>query len=76
MEGQADEVMLGPLPQPGEECGFGHNVRADNLSRTGWGWGCVATVDARGRTIWIADAHRGGGKRFVVCGHEKLTALF
>jgi hypothetical protein len=28
-----------------------------------------------GRTIWIADAHRGGGKRFVVRAEEKLTAF-
>jgi len=26
-------------------------------------------------TIWIADAHRGDGKRFVVCADEKLTAF-
>jgi hypothetical protein len=29
---------------------------ADNLSKAGWSWGCVATVDREGRTIWIADA--------------------
>jgi len=29
----------------------------------------------RGRTIWIADAHRGDGKRFVMHADEKLTAL-
>jgi hypothetical protein len=28
-----------------------------------------------GRTIWIADAHRGDGKRFVVHADEKLTAF-
>jgi hypothetical protein len=28
-----------------------------------------------GRTIWIADAHRGDGKRFVVRADEKLTAF-
>jgi hypothetical protein len=28
----------------------------------------------RGRTIWIADAHRGDGKRYVVRADEKLTA--
>jgi hypothetical protein len=31
-------------------------------------------VDSNGRTIWIADAHR-GGKRFVVRADEKLTAF-
>jgi len=48
---------------------------ADNLSESGWSWGCVATVDCEGRTIWIADAHRGDGKRFVVRADEKLTAF-
>jgi hypothetical protein len=32
---------------------------ADNLSKAGFSWGCVAAVDQRGQTIWIADAHRG-----------------
>jgi hypothetical protein len=32
-------------------------------------------VDASGRTIWIADAHRGDGKRFVVQADEKLIAF-
>jgi hypothetical protein len=27
------------------------------------------------RTIWIADAHRGDGKRFVARADEKLTAF-
>jgi len=35
----------------------------------------VATVDFNGQTIWIADAHRGDGKRFVVRADEKLTAF-
>jgi hypothetical protein len=29
----------------------------------------------KGRTIWIVDAHRDNGKRFVVRADEKLTAL-
>jgi hypothetical protein len=32
-------------------------------------------VDANGRTIWIVDAHRDNGKRFVVHADEKLTAF-
>jgi hypothetical protein len=32
-------------------------------------------VDSNGRTIWIADAHRDDGKRFVVQADEKLTAF-
>jgi len=35
----------------------------------------VSAVDRQGRTIWIADAHRGDGKRFVVRADEKLTAF-
>jgi hypothetical protein len=33
-------------------------------------------VDARGRTIFVADAHRGDRKRFIVRADEKLTAFF
>jgi hypothetical protein len=32
-------------------------------------------VDSTGRTIWIADAHRDDGKRFVVQADEELTAF-
>jgi hypothetical protein len=31
--------------------------------------------DFQGRTIWIADAHRGDGMRFIVRADEKLTAF-
>jgi len=37
--------------------------------------GCVSALDSDPRTIWIADAHRGDGKRFVVRADEKLTAF-
>jgi len=33
------------------------------------------TVDSNGRTIWIADAHRKDGRRFIVHADEKLTAF-
>ena len=33
------------------------------------------SVDSQGRTIWIVDAHRGDGKRFVVRADEILTAF-
>jgi hypothetical protein len=36
-------------------------IIADNLSKAGWSWGCVAAVDSAGRTIFVADAHRGDG---------------
>ena len=32
-------------------------------------------VDSQGRTIWIVDAHRGDGKRFIVRADQKLTAF-
>jgi hypothetical protein len=47
----------------------------DNLSKAGWSWGCLSAVDRDGRTIWIVDAHRGDGKRFVVHADEILTAF-
>jgi hypothetical protein len=50
-------------------------IIADNLSKAGWSWGCVSAVDSRGRTIFVADAHRGDRKRFVVRADEKLTAF-
>ena len=30
------------------------------------GGDCVSVIDANGRTMWIADAHRDDAKRFVV----------
>ena len=50
-------------------------IIADNLSKAGWSWGCVSAIDSNGRTIWIADAHRDDGKRFVVRADEKLSAF-
>jgi hypothetical protein len=49
-------------------------IITDNLSKASCSWGCVSAVDASGRRIWIADAHR-DGKRFVARAHEKLTAF-
>ena len=37
--------------------------------------GCVSDVDSNWRTIFVADAHRGEGQRFVVRAKEKLTAF-
>jgi hypothetical protein len=50
-------------------------IIADNLGKAGWSWGCVSAIDSQRRTIWIADAHRDDGKRFVVSADEKLTAF-
>jgi hypothetical protein len=64
-------VIAASLRRSVEVC----NNIADNLSKAGWSWGYVSAIDRSGRTIWIADAHRGDGKRFVVRADEKLTAF-
>jgi hypothetical protein len=50
-------------------------IIADNLSKAGWSWGCVSAIDANGRTIFVANARRGDGKRFVVRADEKQRPL-
>jgi hypothetical protein len=50
-------------------------IIADNLKKRGWSLGWVSAVDCQGRTIWIADAHRDGGQRFIVRADERLTAF-
>ena len=50
-------------------------IIADNLKKCGWSLGCVSAIDSNGRTIWIVDAHRDDGKRFVVGADEKVTAF-
>jgi hypothetical protein len=50
-------------------------IIADRLSKAGWSWGCVSAMDSNGRTIWVADAHRDDGNRFVVRADEKLTGV-
>jgi len=50
-------------------------IIADNLKNAGWSYGYVSAIDSNGRTIWIADAHRGDGKRFIVRADEKLSAF-
>jgi hypothetical protein len=50
-------------------------IIADNLNKAGWSYGYISAVDRKGRTIWIADAHRDDGKRHVVHADEVLTAF-
>ncbi len=50
-------------------------IIADNLSKAGWSWGCLSTINSNGQTIFVVDAHRDDGKRFVVRADEKLTAF-
>jgi hypothetical protein len=37
--------------------------------------GCVSAINSNGRTIWIVDAHRDNGRRFVVRSDEMLSAF-
>ncbi len=48
---------------------------SDKLSKAGWSLGWVSAVDSEGRTVWIVDAHRDNGKRFVVRSDELLSAF-
>ena len=50
-------------------------IIADNLKKRGWSLGWVSAVDSQARTIWIADAHRDDGKRFIVHADEKFAAF-
>jgi hypothetical protein len=50
-------------------------IIADRLSKAGWSLGLVSAIDAQGRTIWIVDAHRDDGRRFIVHADETLTAF-
>jgi len=50
-------------------------IIADRLSKAGSSLGCVSAIDSEGRTIWIVDAHRDDGKRFVVHADEILSAF-
>jgi len=47
----------------------------NRLAAAGWSFGWILAVDCDGRTIWIVDAHRSDGKRFVVHSDEKLSAF-
>jgi len=36
---------------------------------------CPSALDSNGQTIWIVDAHRDDGRRFIVHAAEKLSAF-
>jgi hypothetical protein len=50
-------------------------IIADSLKRAGGSLGCVSAIDCEGRTIWIVDAHRDDGKRFIARSNELLTTF-
>ena len=49
-------------------------IIADHLHDAGYTWGCVSAL-VNGRIMFIADAHKGDGTRFVVHADDKLTAF-
>ena len=50
-------------------------IIADNLSKAGCSLGWVSAVDHHGQAIFVADAQRGDGNRFIVHADEKLMAF-
>jgi hypothetical protein len=50
-------------------------IIADNLSKSRLELDWVSALDSNGRTIWIVDAHRGDGQRFVVRADEELNCF-
>ena len=50
-------------------------IIANNLSAAGWTWGVVSAVNTDGKIVFVADAHRSDGKRFIVRADELLTAF-
>jgi hypothetical protein len=46
-----------------------------HFKEAGWSWGWVSAVDSSGQTIFVADANRGDGQRFIVRADEKLAAF-
>ena len=72
-EGQIAAVT-GSIKQQAEQIQkVTHSLKSSNLRRkwstipkAGWSWGCVSAVNCNAQMIWIVDAHRDDGKRFVV----------
>ena len=50
-------------------------IIADNLSASGWSWGCSSQIDSTGRVLYMADAYSGDGRRFIILSDEKLSAF-
>jgi hypothetical protein len=50
-------------------------IIARNIKKRGWSLGWISAVDSEGQRIWIVDAHRRDGRRFIVTADEKLSAF-
>ena len=70
---QVDNPQLRKFAQSAPREVLGNQHRQSQQSRLELG--CVSAVDSNGRTIFVADAHRGDAKRFIVRADEKLTAF-
>jgi hypothetical protein len=47
-------------------------IIADNLSKAGWSWSCIAAIDSNGRMIWIAEFDVANGTASVaLCGSSQ-----
>src|SRR6266487_4344156 len=71
----ASSVFLWIFEDRGTESAAPTGKSSLTISTKPNGWRSVSAVDPCGRTIWIVDAHRNDGKRFVVHADEKLTAF-
>jgi hypothetical protein len=49
-------------------------IIANKLSQAGWTWGYVSVFE-NGQKIYVVDAHRDDGKRFIIRSDELLTAF-
>jgi hypothetical protein len=57
---------------------FGREGLGNYCRQTQSGWlelGCVSTINSNGQTIFVVDAHRDDGRRFIMHFDEKLTAF-
>jgi len=50
-------------------------IIANNLSKSGWSWGVVQALTPQGKPMFVVDAYRENGKRFIVRSDELLTAF-
>ena len=45
-------------------------IIADKLHAAGWSWGYCSAATKDGWRWWIVDAHKSGGKRYIVQSDE------
>jgi hypothetical protein len=50
-------------------------IIAERLSKSGWNWGYVSIVKVREGRIFVIDAHREDGQRYIVHSDELLTGF-